>query len=374
MSGRRAGTGLPASPWDALKPQIRTALAHPDGIVGLSFGTPVDEVPEAVRAGLAAGAGIPGYPPTHGTGELRAAIVAALERRFGITGLADAAVLPTVGSKEVVAALPGLLGLGTGDTVAIPELAYPTYEVGAWLADAEVLRASVRSLVERQQAGPRGKTLIWVNSPSNPTGRVHSVRELRALVAAAREHGAVLASDECYLAFGWEERPLSVLHPDVCDGDHTGLLAVHSLSKTSNLAGYRAGFVAGDAALVARLLEIRKHSGMIVPWPVQHAMIAESSDDTHIAAQRERYRARRAKLRPALRAAGMRVEDSAAGIYLWATAGEDAMKTVARLAEHGILVSPGTFYGPAGDQHVRVALTATDERVDAAVARLTALG
>ncbi len=363
-------SGPPVRPWDMLKPHLRTALAHPDGIIGLSFGSPVDDVPEVVRAGLAAGAGIPGYPPTHGSGELRSAIVAALERRFGITGLDPSAVLPTVGSKEIIAALPGLLRLGPADTVVIPDLAYPTYEAGAWLSGSEVVRAGTQAL----SAGPRGRTLIWVNSPSNPAGRVHSAEDLRALVATAREHGAVLASDECYLAFGWEQQPMSVLHPAVCDGDHTGLLAVHSLSKTANLAGYRAGFVAGDPELIAGMLEIRKHTGLIVPWPVQHAMIAASGDDTHIAEQRERYRARRAKLRPALQANGFRVDDSSAGIYLWATAGEDDMKTVARLAEHGILVSPGSLYGPAGDQHVRVALTAPDERIDAAVARLAAIG
>lgn len=367
--GHAMTTGLPARPWELLRPQLRTALAHPDGVVGLSFGTPVDDVPQVIQDGLATGAGIPGYPPTHGTRELRAAIVAGLERRFGITGLAESAVLPTIGSKEMVAALPRLLGLGAGDTVVIPDLAYPTYGAGAWLAGARLIRAGARGPL----AGLRGATLIWVNSPSNPTGRVHSVADLRALVAAARDQGAVLASDECYLAFGWEEQPVSVLHPAVCEGDHTGLLAVHSLSKTSNLAGYRAGFTAGDPELIARLLEIRQHSGLIVPWPVQQAMVAASADDTHIAEQRERYRARRAKLHPALRAAGFRIEGSAAGLYLWATAGEDAMKTVTRLAEHGILVSPGSLYGPAGNQHIRVALTASDERIDAAVARLAAI-
>jgi succinyldiaminopimelate transaminase len=362
--------GLPARPGDLIKPQIRTALAHPDGVVGLSLGNPVDEVPAVIRAALAAGSSIPGYPPTHGTGDLRAAIVAALERRFGITGLAESAVLPTIGSKEIVAALPRLLGLGPGDTVVIPELAYPTYEAGAWLTRAEAVRAAP---APGPAAGRRGKTLIWMNSPSNPAGLVHSAKDMRALVAAARAEGAVVASDECYLAFGWEEQPVSVLHPAVCDGDHTGLLAVHSFSKTSNLAGYRAGFVAGDPELIAGLLEIRQHSGLIVPWPVQHAMAAASSDDTHVLDQRERYRARRTMLRPALRAAGFRIDDSAAGLYLWATAGEDAMKTVTRLAEQGILVSPGSLYGPAGDQHVRVAFTASDERIRAAVSRLTAM-
>jgi succinyldiaminopimelate transaminase len=353
----KRGTPPAASSWRALKPQITTAFAHPDGIVGLAVGAPVDEVPAVIREALVSGCGFSGYPATAGSAELRESIVTSLARRYGITGAADATVLPTVGSKEIIAALPGLLEAGT---VVIPELAYPTYEAGAWLAGARVRRS-----------GPGD--LIWANSPSNPSGRVHSVGELRGLVAAARAAGAVLASDECYLAFGWAEQPLSVLHPDVCDGDFTGLLAVHSLSKTSNLAGYRAGFVVGDPALVNRLTELRKQGGLTVPHPVQQAMVAASSDDAHIATQRERYRARRARLWPALEAAGFRIDESAAGIYLWATAGEDAWKSVTRLAEHGILVSPGTFYGPAGGQHIRVALTATDERIDAAAARLHAM-
>jgi aspartate/methionine/tyrosine aminotransferase len=165
-------------------------------------------------------------------------------------------------------------------------------------------------------------------------------------------------------------RPLSVLHPSVCDGDHSGLLAVHSLSKSSSLAGYRAGFVAGDPAVVAELLAVRKHAGMIVPTPVQAAMVAALDDDDHEKLQRERYARRRATLLPALRSAGFAVEHSEAGLYLWASRGEGCHKTVAWLAERGILVAPGEFYGPGGAQHVRVALTATDERIDAAVERL----
>jgi len=163
-----------------------------------------------------------------------------------------------------------------------------------------------------------------------------------------------------------------VLHPDVCDGDHTGLLAVHSLSKTSSLAGYRAGFVAGDPAVVAELLAVRKHAGMMVPSPIQAAMVAALDDDAHEKEQRERYARRRDLLLPAVRGAGFTIEHSEAGLYLWATRGEPCRDTVAWFAERGILVAPGEFYGPRGAKHVRIALTATDERIDAAVARLTA--
>jgi succinyldiaminopimelate transaminase len=249
----------------------------------------------------------------------------------------------------------------------VPELAYPTYDVGARLAGAQVVRAD--SLT---QLGPQSPALVYLNSPSNPTGRVLGLDHLRKVIGWARERGVVVASDECYLGLGWEAEPLSVLHPAVCDGDHTGLLAVHSLSKSSSLAGYRAGFVAGDPGLVAELLAVRKHAGMIVPTPVQSAMVAALDDDDHEKVQRECYARRRAVLAPALRAAGFAIEDSEAGLYLWATRGEPSRDSVGWLAGLGILVAPGVFYGPRGGQHVRVALTATDERIDAAVQRLTA--
>jgi succinyldiaminopimelate transaminase len=291
--------------------------------------------------------------------------VAALERRYGVTGLAESAVLPVIGTKELIAWLPTLLGLGAADTVVIPELAYPTYDVGARLAGAQVVAAD--SLT---QLGPQSPALVYLNSPSNPTGRVLGVDHLRKVVGWARERGAIVASDECYLGLAWDAQPLSVLHPSVSDGDHTGLLAVHSLSKTSSLAGYRAGFVAGDPALVRELLEVRKHAGMIVPTPVQAAMVAALDDDAHEVEQRDRYARRRDLLAAAIRNAGFTIDHSEAGLYLWATRGEPCRDTVAWLAERGILVAPGEFYGPAGAQHVRIALTATDERISAAVQRL----
>jgi succinyldiaminopimelate transaminase len=363
---QRRSAALPEFPWDTLADVTALARSHPDGIVDLSVGTPVDPVAPVIRDALAAASSAPGYPTTAGTQALRTAAVAALHRRYGITDLAPDAVLPVIGTKELIAWLPTLLAIGAGDTVVVPELAYPTYEVGALLAGAQVLRAD--SLT---QLGPQRPALIYLNSPSNPTGRVLGVDHLRKVVAWARDRGVLIASDECYLGLSWEAEPFSVLHPSVCDGDHTGLLAVHSLSKTSSLAGYRAGFVAGDPAVVAELLAVRKHAGMMVPTPVQAAMTAALDDDEHEAIQRERYLKRRAVLLPALQAAGFTVEHSEAGLYLWATRGEPCRDTVRWLAERGILVAPGEFYGPAGAQYVRVALTATDERIAAAVARLS---
>jgi succinyldiaminopimelate transaminase len=358
---------LPEFPWDTLADAKALAGAHPGGLVDLSIGTPVDPVAPVIQEALAAASSEPGYPATAGTAQLRESVVAALGRRFGITALAEAAVLPVIGTKELIAWLPTLLGLGHSDVVVVPELAYPTYDVGARLAGAQVVRAD--SLT---QLGPQSPALVFLNSPSNPTGRVLGPEHLRKVIGWARERGVVVASDECYLGLGWEAEPLSVLHPAVCDGDHTGLLAVHSLSKSSSLAGYRAGFVAGDAGLVAELLAVRKHAGMIVPTPVQAAMVAALDDDDHEKVQRECYARRRAVLAPALRAAGFAIDDSEAGLYLWATRGEPSRDSVEWLAGRGILVAPGEFYGPRGGQHVRVALTATDERIEAAVQRLTA--
>ncbi|MFD4010960.1 succinyldiaminopimelate transaminase [Streptomyces albidoflavus] len=359
---------LPAFPWDRLQPYKETAAAHPDGLVDLSVGTPVDPVPPLVREALTAAADSPGYPTVWGTAALRAAILGWAGRRLGAEGLTEENVLPVVGSKELVAWLPTQLGLGPGDTVAFPRLAYPTYEVGARLARAEpvVYDDPVTDL------DPGPLKLLWLNSPSNPTGRVLGKDELARIVAWAREHDVLVVSDECYLELGWEADPVSVLHPEVCGGSHEGLVAVHSLSKRSNLAGYRSAFILGDAAVLGELLQIRKHGGMMTPAPVQAATVAALGDDAHVAEQRERYAARRTALREALLAHGFRVEHSEASLYLWATGDEPCWDTVAHLASLGIAVAPGDFYGPAGDRFVRIAFTATDERVAAAVARLTA--
>ncbi|MCV2396423.1 succinyldiaminopimelate transaminase [Actinotalea sp. M2MS4P-6] len=364
---------LPDFPWDTLAPHAARARSHPDGVVDLSVGTPVDPTPELVTAALAAAADAPGYPTTHGTPELRDAVVRWYARRRGVPDLDPAAVLPTIGSKELVGLLPSLLGLGPGDVVVHPAAAYPTYDVGARLAGATALATDRVA----DWAGRDGVRLVWLNSPSNPTGAVLGADELAEVVAAAREIGAVVASDECYALLAWDEPwrtsgVPSVLDPRVSGGSHDSLLAVHSLSKQSNLAGYRAAFVAGDPTLVAGLLETRKHLGLMVPAPVQAAMVAALDDDEHVAAQHARYARRRTALVAAFEGAGYRVEAFPAGLYLWVTApGQDAWTTVADLADQGVLVAPGTFYGAAGARHVRVALTATDEAVARAVSRLT---
>lgn len=333
------------------------ARSHPGGIVDLSVGTPVDPTPEVVQRALQGASDASGYPLTAGSVALREAIARWCRDRLGAAS--TIATLPTIGSKELVAWLPTLLG---AKRVLYPEIAYPTYDVGARLAGAQGVAVS-----EDVSQWPDAD-LVWINSPSNPTGAVWSGEQMQRALNWARERGAVLASDECYLEFGWESNPVSVL--SLVGSDCSGVLSVHSLSKRSNMAGYRAAFIAGDPVLITKILEIRKHAGMILPAPIQRAMMAALADSDHVAEQRSRYLNRRTLLAPALTAAGFSIEHSEAGLYLWATRNEDSWTSIQWLAERGILAAPGAFYGQRGAQHIRVALTATDERIAAAVERL----
>jgi len=323
-----------------------------------------------VQRALCGAADSPGYPVTIGLESTRQAALDWMASSHGVSGLGLDQVLPVIGSKELIASMAVHLGLGAGDLVVFPELAYPTYEVGAALAGARAVATdSLTSL------GPERPALLWLNSPSNPTGRVLPPEHLRKVVDWCRERGTVLVSDECYLECAWEAEPVSVLHPSICGSSTEGLLAVHSLSKRSNLAGYRCAFVAGDARLVGELLAVRKNLGLQMPGPQQVAMAAALSDTEHAREQHARYAARRAALRGALESAGFRIDHSEASLYLWAQrpiegGDEGCWETVDWLAERGILVAPGDFYGRAGSRHVRVAFTATDERVAAAVERL----
>ena len=360
---------LPEYPWDVLDPIAEKARAFPGGSVDLSVGTPVDPVPAVIQDALIAAANAPGYPLTAGTPELRAAAAGWLARSLDVH-VDPVTVLPVIGTKEFIAWLPTMLGLGRGDTVLYPALAYPTYDIGAKLCGA----ASV-AVGDALDGVPAGSRLLWVNSPSNPTGRVMPPAALRDAVAWARSRGAVVASDECYIELGWDCSPASMLHESVRGDSLDGVLAVFSLSKRSNLAGYRAGFVTGDPGLMKELLLVGRQAGMIVPGPVQAAMTAALSDDDHAVEQKARYAARRSILVSGLTAAGFTIEHSEAGLYLWATRpGLDCWAACELLAaECGILAGPGSMYGPDGSAYVRVALTATDERVATAGDRLRAL-
>lgn len=366
---------LPEYPWEAMAPYRELAAHHSDGVVDLSIGTPVDPTPAVIRQALAQAADAPGYPTTHGTPALREAVAEWFARRRGVPHLDPADVLPTIGSKELVAWLPTLLGLGAGDVVLRPEIAYPTYDMGARIAGARPL--AVADPLQLDEATLSRVKLIWLNSPGNPTGMVDDAEWMAQVVQLARRIGAVVASDECYAELAWEvEEVPSILDPRVAGGSHEGLLAVYSTSKQSNLAGYRAAFAAGCPTLIKGLVNARKHAGMIMPGPIQEALRVALSDEEHVAQQRERYRRRRRILKPALEAVGFTVEHSQAGLYLWCTevsgasAAPETWAQVEWMAQRGIVVGPGVFYGEAGGGHIRVAITASDDRIEAAVSRL----
>jgi len=351
---------LPDFPWDALAPYGDVARKHPNGIIDLSIGTPVDDVPQFIQEALANSTNTPGYPTTIGTSELREAMRDWAKNTLGASG--DFDVLPTIGSKELVAWLPTLL---ESKKVLYPKIAYPTYLVGAKIAKAEAIE------VEIDSSNWPNADLVWINSPSNPTGRVHSTEELDAIINYSRKSGAVIASDECYLNFpANEKKPVSILK--VANGDNRNLLAVHSMSKRSNLAGYRAALIVGDSELVARIREVRKHAGMMVPLPIQRALTVALKDEKHVQAQSLIYANRRNKLKPALEKAGFKVEFSEAGLYIWCTRGEKSWDSVTWLSKLGILVAPGSFYGPAGEKNIRVALTASDAKINEAAERILA--
>jgi len=352
-------SSLPDFPWDALAPYGDKARAHPGGIIDLSVGTPVDPTPEFIQAALREASNSPSYPLTAGTPELRSAITTWAKSRLGATG--DFDVLPIIGSKELVAWLPTIL---ESQKVLIPEIAYPTYHVGALIAEAESVPVEIDA-----KSWPSAD-LAWMNSPSNPTGRVHSVEEIKECISWSRANNSVLISDECYFEFDHTAVSTSVMA--LTAGDNTNILALHSLSKRSSMAGYRAAFMVGDSSLIAKIRELRKHAGMMVSLPVQKAMTVALKDDSHVAEQRGRYNTRRETLRPALEACGFRIEFSNAGLYIWCTRDEDAWISVDWLAQRGILATPGSFYGDKGKNHIRIALTATDAAIDQAATRLKA--
>ncbi|MDP9806046.1 succinyldiaminopimelate transaminase [Trueperella bonasi] len=362
---------LPDFPWDTLVPARKRAGEHPDGVCDLTIGTPVDDTPAIVQEALTEASNAHGYPLVVGTGELQGAIVQWMARRRGITS--DVSVLPTIGSKEMVGLLPSLLGLGPGSRIGFPNVSYPTYDVGARLSGASPV---VIDTDADPATWPTDLDLLWLNSPGNPNGHVLSRDQLRDIVAWARANHVVVASDECYAELCWEGTTSpSIIADEVCDGDVSGLLMVYSLSKQSNMAGYRAAWLAGDPQIITPMIELRKHVGFMMPQPVQHAMAVALGDDAHVAAQRKVYAARRVKLLGALDSAGLTNDpNSAAGLYLWAKAeGASSWDIVNACAELGIVVAPGTFYGEAGEGYVRMALTAADSAIEQACARLARL-
>ena len=356
----------PPYPYERLDEVIGLAEQHDGGAVDLSIGTPCDSAPPDVIAALSSVDTARGYPPSIGTVAFRKAAAAWVDRRLGATVDAGAEVAACVGSKEFVASTPQYLKLRdpSRDTVLYPAVSYPTYAMGATLANCRPV--PYRSLDDIAPADAERALCVWVNSPGNPTG------ELQDLAAAAdwgRARGVPVLSDECYAEFTWTGGPTTILR-----SGPAGVIAVHSLSKRDNFAGARIGFYAGDGELVRYLREVRKHAGLMPPGPVQAAAVIALGDDAHVDAQRERYLARLRRLQQVLAAADYPVELPAGAFYLWAAApAGDAWAAARDLAKRaGIVVSPGEFYGPDSTGYFRVAAVQPDDRIELAAARVGA--
>jgi succinyldiaminopimelate transaminase len=369
-SDRPAGFTPPPYPYDRLDAFKPAAQAHEGGMVDLSIGTPCDPPPASVVEALASSAAERGYPASIGSPAFREAAAGWMARRLGVE-LASSELAACIGTKELVAGMPHWLRLRdpSRDTVLYPAISYPSYAMGAELAGCRAVAVPVTAdgrsdLAAVDPADAARALCLWVNSPANPTGRLD---DLGAAAEWGRAHGVPVLSDECYVEFTWDGPGRTILEHGL-----DGVLAVHSLSKRSNLAGVRAGFYAGDPDLVHYLSELRKHAGFMVPGPVQAAAIAAWADQVHVDEQRARYLGRLERFRAVLGALGVDAPMPAGGFYLWAPApGGDAWALVRRLAEDGgALVSPGEFYGPAGAGFVRVAVVQPDDRLDLVARRL----
>jgi len=372
----------PPYPHDRLGPAKTVAAAAPGGMVDASVGTPVDPMPDVVLRALAdAAPDATGYPATIGSPRLREAAAAWVERRFGCSVMPDG-VVACIGTKELVASLPRVLSLRdpSRDTVLYPAVAYPTYEMGARLAGLRAVPVPVDEqwhldVASVEPADAARALVLWLNDPTNPTGATASSAQMITAVEWAREHGVIIASDECYAEFTFDADGEPASPVTALEAGTDGVLAVHSLSKRSNMAGLRAGFVAGDQALVGYLGEVRKHGGLMMPAPVQAATAAALDDDEHVAEQRARYARRRAIVLPALEQRGLVHDGGSSTFYLWlrdADGGRDGWAIADDLASTGLVVAPGDFYGTAGADHVRVALTLTDDQVELVAKRATA--
>jgi len=373
----------PPYPHDRLATLKRLADALPGGVVDVSVGQPIDPMPDIVLDAFARSAPLAtGYPPAIGTPAYREAAAGWLDRRFAVE-LDPSAVVACIGTKEAVASLPRLLHLRNPerDTVLYPAVAYPTYEMGAQLAG---LRAAPVPVDDRwhldlsrvSEADARRALVLWLNEPSNPTGAAATSDELIAMVEWARARGIVVASDECYVEFTYDQHGDAIAPATALSAGPDGVLAVHSLSKRSNMAGLRAGFLAGDAELVRYIGEVRKHAGLMPPSPVQAAAAAALGDDDHVAVQRQRYADRRKQLLPALEAFGLVHDGGDSTFYLWLRdieGTDDGWELAARLAEAGLLGAPGDLYGPRGADHVRISLTAPDDKIALTIERLNAV-
>jgi succinyldiaminopimelate transaminase len=363
------GFALPPYPYARLD-RMREVAASFDGfVIDFSVGSPCDPPADAVRAALAHSDSERGYPPSFGTVPLRDAIAQWILRRFGVA-VPDDQIATTVGTKEFIVSVPQWLRLRSPqrDTVLYPAISYPSYAMGAMLAGCRALPVPVTSDLRLDLDAIDDKDtaralLLWVNSPNNPTG---TLDDLEKAADWGRAHDVPIFSDECYAEFTWTGRPATVLSHGL-----DRVVAVHSLSKRSNLAGLRVGFYAGDHELVTYLREIRQHAGLLVPGPAQAAAIAALDDDASVADQRARYQRRLARLVSVLRAwSGLDIRPPQGGIYLWFQV-DDSWAFVEKLARAGgALVSPGEFYGAGETEYIRVAATQPDSQVESLAIRL----
>lgn len=360
----------PPYPYDRLAPIIAAASQHDGGAIECSIGTPCDPPPAVALEALAKATTHRGYPMSFGSESFRLAASGWMQRRFDVSlELDDLAAC--VGTKEFVASLAQYLHLrdSSRDTILFPAISYPTYAMSAQLASLRAVPVRMengRLDLDSVSADDRRRALVlWSNSPSNPTGQLD---DLGAAAAWGREHGVLVASDECYAEFTWSRPAQSILQHGL-----EGVVAVHSISKRSNLAGVRAGFYAGDRDVVGFLRSVRQHAGLMVPGPVQEAVAAAYRDDDHVMAQRAIYARRLTIVREALNAVGVNTPEPEGTFYLWGEGVEgDGFATAQMLAERsGLVVSPGELYGEAGRRFIRLAVVQRDERLMLAADRLT---
>ncbi len=359
----------PPYPYDRLDKFKSLAQNFEGGLVDLSIGTPCDAPSPEVVAALSVSNSERGYPPSIGSDALRNAAQAWMQRKFAIT-VPTTQIAACIGSKEFVATTPQYMKLRNPDrdTVLFPAVSYPTYEMGAILAGCRPVAVPMTPTggLNLEKISPTDvdrAIMIWSNSPNNPTG---ALDDLQAVATWGRKNGVPVFSDECYVEFTWSRKPESILQHGI-----DGVVAVHSLSKRSNLAGVRVGFYAGDADIVNYLKEVRKHVGMLVPGPTQAAGVVALNDDDHVVAQRNVYLRRLETLATVLsKWSGFEIQMPSGGFYLWFDA-KDGWEFAERLArEGGALVSPGDFYGAGGANNVRVAAVQPDDKIELLFNRL----
>ncbi|MDR0950937.1 MAG: succinyldiaminopimelate transaminase [Candidatus Ancillula sp.] len=364
-------------PWDLLDKYKDIAKKYSektgDKIVDLSVGTPVDSVPMVIQQSLFSAGDSHAYPKTIGTLDLRNAIADWINSNCGTCNFDKENIVPTVGSKEAVAFLPAMLGLTSKDIMVRPKYAYPTYDIGTQVVDCAILATDDISDWENN----KNVKLVWINSPNNPTGEVKSAHYLQEVIKAARKIGAVVASDECYAMFVYDDNYKfnSILDPKINGGSLENVLQLYSLSKQMNMAGYRTAWIAGDKTIITKMRQIRKHVGLIMPDPIQAAMVEALKDEENgkknTKRQQEIYSARHKHLMRAFVDTGYTVEKSQGALYLWVKVkAKDCWEELERLANIGIIAAPGVFYDESATQYLRVGLTAPDKLIDQACERI----